>query len=681
MDVLKSHARVVGYCGLSSAFLILDLTICEHAAPAFSGIATIALIPFVCVIWGLIYLMAFSRSEKDLITVESCMITGFWLTSLVLIFPVFLIRNPLAGALFVLAWIITALGLLIRYPACLNFIKVDRYSFFILLLVSLSMSMWSQTGILQRFTTSESVVFLPWSDHFVHASIIQRLYDCASLGIAQEFGLMAGIPSPCYHYGSYMMPVILRAVTDIPAINISTSFWLPLGAIFSGLAAFTLGKTFFGVRGGFAACAFVCLMPDSYMLGFSPGYFSYHFLGQTGAALYYAEAITAVGLSLIAKAINSGSQRILVAGFIPIFSTVVFKAHIFAVALPASAMWTIMFFPLITRKRRLFLMLFLISASMTSIYFMTDSGLFATSRPWGLDFFKGIFSGESPNDPLFFAWIFGWTQKTGAIFDDLLVGAVLLWIATLGPFLILGLMLTAFLKWKRSLNFVDCLPWLFLAVWTFMVMALPSNTYGNLDEFHHRPFHVVYYIFMIWLSSRLCQIILPVIVYHLPPRSVPLGLMIALLLIPWNFGEHVLRIGPCATAHNRFKIDRGLYESAKFIRSHGKPGDIFLDSLEDSHFNLVSGLSERRPFLSKPYHSFVTKHCAANDVVNYRQSVANALKNCHNADCVIAIAQTENLRWYLAHPKDNIPWGELNIIDPVFEFKGYRVFDFDGAFK
>ena len=48
----------------------------------------------------------------------------------------------------------------------------------------------------------------------------------------------------------------------------------------------------------------------------------------------------------------------------------------------------------------------------------------------------------------------------------------------------------------------------------------------------------------------------------------------------------MLNIGPCANRHHNFKINKGLWEAAEFIRTHSKPGEIFLDSREDKFLNV-----------------------------------------------------------------------------------------------
>ncbi|MFH0960743.1 MAG: hypothetical protein V1897_18820 [Pseudomonadota bacterium] len=671
---LMATMKIIAYSLILSAILITDLAKYGHA-PSFGGIVFLTWLPFSCVIWGLIYLKSFSLSERDLITTESCLISGFWVSSLAILVPVFLSPSFIFAFALIASWNIAPLCFLMLRPEALRIINLQWSNVWILLTVGLAMSLWCQTGIIQKIQSVDHITFLPWSDHFVHASIIQRLYECQKLGVLQEFGLICGISAPLYHYGSYMMSVVLRAVDAIPAINISTAFWLPMGAILSGLAAFALGNSLWGKKEGIAACVAVTLMPDPYMYGCGLGYFSYHFLGQTGAALYYAEAFTAIGLTLIAAAMRSGARKALMAGFIPIISSVFFKAHVFVVAFPAACLWTILFFSSIAKTRRAMWMLSVGAGCVTSVLIFSRLGYISIGEPWALEFFRGIFAGASPNDPWMFTRLFGFTQKTMTIWDDLVVGTILLWFATLGPLLMVGILLICYLKRKRSLNSIDSLPFLFLAVWTAMVMILPSNQYGNLDEFHHRPFHVVYYIFVIWVAARLSNLILPLSFNSLCQHLGLLAPMIGLMLIPWYYGKDVLKIGPCAHRHQNFKIDKGMWEAGEFIRSYGKLGDIFLDSQEDSYLNVVTGIGEQRPFLSEPYHFFVSRHASGSILVEQRQKLHDELKRCDSVECISRIAKAYNVRWYLTHPSDSLTWEPNLDMKPVFESHGYRVFD------
>ncbi len=549
------------------------------------------------------------------------------------------------------------------------------------------MSLWSQTGVIQKIITHDYVVFLPWSDHFVHASIIQRLYECCKRGIPQEFAMMSGIPAPFYHYGSYMIPSVLRAVSNIPAINISTAFWLPLGGILSGLGAFVLGNGLWGKREGMVCALTVTLFPDPYMYGCGLGYFSYHFLGQTGAALFYAEAIAAVGLSLVGKGISTRNSRQVLAGLIPILTLILFKAHVFIIILPAACLWIALFFPSMSKTKRFLGIFVLVIGLMTTALIAAKLNYISFGQPWALEFFRGIFSGASHSDPRIYAWLFGLTQKTLTIWDDIAVGTILLWLATLGPLIIAGAGLVIWLLVKKLLDFRDALPFLCMATWTALVVVMPANQYGNLDEFHHRPFHVVYYIFIIWLAGRSFNLFLKRVDQCKLKSTIPgpklrlalIPLSALLLIVPWHFGKSVLNIGPCANRHQHFKIENGLWEAGEFMRVNGKIGDVFVDSEEDQFMNVITGISERRPFLSRPYHRFVSRTALGSELIAQRQKLREALKKCDSAECINRIAKANKIRWYLTHPSDSLTWESNPNMKPVFEAEGYKVFDLDMA--
>lgn len=682
LALIKEIIKAASYCMLFAVILIADLTICGEI-PGFSAVVFTIWLPFSCVIWGAIYFKFFSNIELNTVTVESCLITGFWLTSLVLLFLAFFSPSFFVTIVLFALWNGFAFYFLIRKVNLVHILDLRWSNVGLLLIIGPAVSLWSQTGIIQKVITEGNITFLPWSDHFVHASIIQRLYGCSRLGVLQEFAMMAGIPAPLYHYGSYMIPSIFRAVSDIPAITISTAFWLPLGAILSGLGAFVLGNSLWGRREGIACALVIVLLPDPFMYGFGLGYFSYHFLGQTGAALYYAEAIATVGLSLIGGGITTGKKSHVIAGLIPILTLVFFKAHVFVVVFPAACLWIIVFFPCFSKTQRALGILFLVTGCGIAVSLGTSLGFISIGEPWVLEFFRGVFSGASPNDPCLFSWIFGLTQTSTTLLDDLVVGTILLWLATLGPLLLIGMALVLHLAAEKLLDFRDALPFLCLLIWTMLVLVMPANQYGNLDEFHHRPFHVVYYIFAIWLVGRSSNLLFEKLDdwknEFMAPGSV-LGLLLSLtavllLVVPWYFGKTVLNIGPCATRHQNFQIDRGLLDAAEFIRSNSNPGDIFLDSQEDTFLNLITGVSECRPFLSEPYHRFVSRHATGAGLVEQRQRLHDELKRCDSVECISRIANAQDIRWYLAHPKDEVSWPEGALRQVAFNSRGYRVFD------
>ncbi len=181
--------------------LIVDLGICGYGLN-FNAIAFLIWLPFSCIVWGLIYFRWFSLSDRNLITTESCLITGFWLTSVGFLTAAFFSPNFFWTTTLFTIWNIAPLCFLIREPESLRAINLGWRNLWLLLIIGVSMSLWSQTGVIQKIITHDYVVFLPWSDHFVHSSIIQSLYECCKRGIPQEFAMTSGISLPFYHYGS-----------------------------------------------------------------------------------------------------------------------------------------------------------------------------------------------------------------------------------------------------------------------------------------------------------------------------------------------------------------------------------------------------------------------------------------------------------------------------------------------
>ena len=115
------------------------------------------------------------------------------------------------------------------------------------------------------------------------------------------------------------------------------------------------------------------------------------------------------------------------------------------------------------------------------------------------------------------------------------------------------------------------------------------------------------------------------------------------------------------------------------MRVNGKIGDVFVDSEEDQFMNVITGISERRPFLSRPYHRFVSRTALGSELIAQRQKLREALKKCDSAECINRIAKTNKIRWYITHPSDSFAWESNPNMKPVFEAEGYKVFDLDMA--
>lgn len=668
------------YCFLLAVLYFVDLTICG-AVPNYIGILFLLSIPVTCIVWGRLYYKVFSIDEADVLSIESCLIAGFWLISLVVTFFIFCL--PRLANMIVLYTIMcaVALCLLVFKRKTVYPVYLTPSSIGLLVIAGLATSLWSQTGIIQNIVCGPKIIFLPWSDHFLHSEMIQRLYENSMLGRSQEFSMMSGIPAPLYHYASYIFSSLLRSMTDVPSINISTAFWLPFGGLISGIGAFVFGNLMWGKKEGLFCALAITLLPDPYSLGCGSGYFSYHFLGQAGAAHYYANGISAVSLGLLAQGISKKEVRIILAGLVMICTVIFFKAHVFVVVFPAACFWLILSFPQLPVIKRLIGILSLGVVLGLATLLAWSCSYISLGRPWAMEFFRNIFSSG-----VLRTTIFSLSQRTSAQLDDLIVGTLLIWGGAFGPMLILAVILICYLIKKGLKNFKDAVPFLFLFFWTALFLLLPANTanfMGTVDEFHHRPFHVVYYFLVVWLIgrfsnllieqnswiSRKCDLMNPRIELMLWAIS------LFLLVIPLKLGKNALIVGSWTYSHQNLNIDIGFWKTAEFVRHHGKLGDILLDSSGDNYFDIVGGIGERRPFLSEPYGRWISEDSPAFGLIKERREIHNALKECVSQECIGRIAQQNNINWYLLHPGDKILWSEEALRKSLFESNGYRVFD------
>jgi hypothetical protein len=665
------------YCVLFAAIFSVDLIICG-AIPSASSILFLVSIPLTSILLGHVCYKILSIDESGLLTVELYFMTGFWLISVIEV--LFRFCLPKFPSMLVLYVIISATVFCIYLFRKKTFftIEITRSSLALLIIIGVAGSLWSQTGIVQHIVSENEIIFLPWADHFSHAELIQRLFENSFLGSEQEYWIFSDLPAPLYHYASYIFSSLLRSVSDLPCINISTAFWLPLGLLISGIGAFVFGDLMWGKKEGILCALAIILLPDPHLLACGSGYFSYHFLSQAGPAHCYANGVCGVGLGLMAQGMSKSQSRVILFGLIMMCSSLLFKAHVFVVVFPASFFWLILSLPFLSNRSK-------ILAISGSAIFLGIAALFAwrvayisLGVPFVMEFFEQIFSKGDIRTTIFF--------YLGSTSYKLIVGTLMIWFGAFGPILGFSVILIGYLVKIRQYNFRDAVPFLFLLLWTFYLLLLPENQlFGHSDEYHHRPFHVVYYFLVLWLIGRSSNWFLErscwlARTFRYGNRNGELMLWIIsliLLIIPLKLGKNVLNVGAWTITDSlqHFYIDTGLWNAAKFIQLHGKLGDIFLDSSYDGFVNVIGGVGERRPFLSLDNMKGISENNPLFTFIQKRLEVHNALKECVSLECVDNISGKNNLRWYILHPYDKAPWFADAKIRPVFESNGYRVFD------
>ena len=95
---------------------------------------------------------------------------------------------------------------------------------------------WCEDLILPTSSVQGGIVFKPWSDFFVHATIVARSLGNQTLYQVGNYE-WKGFPAGVYHYASYSLASCLAKVGHVPAYDTVVGFWAPFGSFLTGLAS------------------------------------------------------------------------------------------------------------------------------------------------------------------------------------------------------------------------------------------------------------------------------------------------------------------------------------------------------------------------------------------------------------------------------------------------------------
>ncbi len=203
---------------------------------------------------------------------------------------------------------------------------------------------WSQDLILPTSTVEGGIVFKPWSDFFVHATMVTRSLSNETLPQVGNYE-WKGFPAVFYHYASYSLPVCLAKVGHVPAYDTVVGFWAPFGSFLIGLTSYALGRAIWSQGAGLAALMGVFLIPDAALLNIGHPLYGYFWLQHIGPGGLYGVAIAGTALILIIQG-SREKRRVWVASGAVVGALVVFfKAHIFAAAFPLLLSFAILAWP------------------------------------------------------------------------------------------------------------------------------------------------------------------------------------------------------------------------------------------------------------------------------------------------------------------------------------------------
>lgn len=498
-----------------------------------------------------------------------------------------------------------------------------------------------------------------WSDYFFHGGIISQFGDVRALGRGSIY--LADYPSNFYHFASYGPAAALARVLDQPGLPLAGAAWLPLGFLAMLSGAYALGARLAGAAGGIAALAAVAILPDASNYGLRNGYFSFHWTLMAHAGATYALGAAFLSLALLDRWSVERARTALIASALLAASTLLFRAHIFVLYLPAwiaiAAVCTMQ--ERAPRRRTAWLMVAGLAASAGAasliIGYLADSGFWRVGRRALEEFLIRVHIGQEPTayDGLYEQLI-----RLDLPAFTLPAGIALAIVAAFGALVIL-LPAAALLAGRAgALKPIDSACAYLFFWWLLVMLFAPEPWHPDPTDLIHRPLVLLYAACAIWtlclglrvlkLSSKLWPALLAGAVVALPLIGASADEM-ARAKFAWGRQDAAARVVP------------GLVEAAGFLREHAAVGDIFAAgglTADYAPFDLsmqLCALSGMPAYLSRPYIEMM-KDPPRKKLVAARLRELQAVDALTDHREAMRTLRALNVQWYVVPGEQGPRW-------------------------
>jgi len=419
-----------------------------------------------------------------------------------------------------------------------------------LLLCAAVTVLWCRHSAEAAAVLARTGVLPVWIDYVVHGGVISGFGDPLAQG-RQSFDL-AGFPRPFYHHASYLLPAVLAAPLDLPGLPLATSAWLPLGFFTLCAGGYLLGQGLAGPRGGVAAVAVLTLVPEAGDYGLRNAFFSFDWHVLTHPTAAYAVGIALASFAFLKRWCDERRPRLLAVSLALAAGLVLFRAHVFVLALPAVLAAAVIATAEFRRRRLLY----------------TGAALALLVGLWGMaDGQRALrpFLATVHDQPgiAYAGWYEFMLQHYGAGVA-LPAGVLLVFPVFLGIFTLLY----PVALWLRHRSAFDALPLLLIAGYAALMALAPIPANGDPTELTQRPFVLVYAVVAIWTVA--------VFVERVALRWV-LAVAVSAFVALWPHGGPWPEAPKFSWGWNYYAraLTPGLLQAAAFLRRQGKPGDEF----------------------------------------------------------------------------------------------------------
>jgi hypothetical protein len=580
-------------------------------------------------------------------------------------------------------FILSGVGLLFLFvsPGVTSDIRksVDYLPDFLCLLVGgIAVTLWCADSLRPIVKEGSVTIYQTFTDSFYHSRQLSSFAQSHGLKTISDIR-MAGLPPRLYHYAPYMTSAAVMSCTNSNAYATFVSFHVPFGLLLSGLAAFSLATSIWGMWPGLAGMFAVILLPDAYQQGFGNKLFSYYFVQQAGSSVLYGIVCVAIAWIFILDGCRAARFASILCGYVVLIISLTYKAHFFVANAFLLMIYPCIFFRGLKMRWRiisgvllttLFLFVVVVSQHFGDVPTLRLDG--SGIRPYAkflLFFFEpGFFKS------LFYRLLV-LHQHSNAIFGVCLAGMIL--ICTFGFWLIVYVFVCFSLRARIGVA-AFFFPLFVIINYIVMSVGLAEDARGISypEELLYQPFVWAYFVLAAWTGAGVYAFLFN----NNPPASRSARIVTTLFAIlsfsvPFAYGHNIQTL-PTSKVYSSYRgfnsVPSALIKACFYIRKNSRPEDLIQDSENDPRF-VVTGLAERQDFaVDCKLYSWNRNPI---ELRNRLDELA-AFKKMGNEADLSEFIRRHKISWYLLRPESEVAWPISFKQTSVFNSEGYRVYRF-----
>jgi hypothetical protein len=522
----------------------------------------------------------------------------------------------------------------------------------ILVLFAGVVSLWGRETVMAVPHAKATGLFETWQDFPLHASEITYLRDYPSFHRQSLY--LAATPQPLYHRASYAMSAVFSALGGVSSLETATTFWMPTGLLLCMVAVYVFGAALGGRAAGIAAVIVTFLVPDASTYGLHNKFLSFAWLMQMAGGSGYAVVPTLLALVVIVKATPSRNGAVVATAAACVAAAAAFRVH---VAILAAGMVFVMagprWYPMVTRRGVAVLLtgLAIVGVLVVWLESITLAPHFLTGHSHPLAFFISVHMQANNIPTPYLGWIQG---RSDAM--TFAIGYVMMLLAGCGV-LVPAFAVIWLAGGLRSLGRgVALIPLALVLAHAAVVLVLPTPAHGDITDFGHRPFVLVYIVFAALVGTAVGRAISNWSVRTSARERNGLLLLFAVGLagctVPWKMGARLQQ--SWVSIHSMIPISQDDFRAARFVRAHSSPGDTIVAEDTDPLAMFVA-LTERGAFVSRP-ELFGSLGGTVAATATERAASLAALSSVSRFEELVSYGRRYGVGWYIANGSASRDW-------------------------